>query len=80
MPEPEPEVPATGSAIEADVIVVGAGPGGSAAAAHLADRGLDVALLEKARFPREKVCGDGLTPRAVKQLLKLGIDTSPEYG
>ena len=48
------------AAIEADVIVVGAGPGGSATATHLARRGLDVALLEKSQFPREKVCGDGL--------------------
>ncbi|MFZ0529503.1 MAG: geranylgeranyl reductase family protein [Propionicimonas sp.] len=69
-----------GSPVEADVIVVGAGPGGSSAAAHLADRGLDVVLLEKSAFPREKVCGDGLTPRAVKQLIRLGIDTSPEAG
>ncbi len=62
----------------ADVIVVGAGPGGSTAARYLAERGLNVTLLEKSRFPREKVCGDGLTPRAVKQLIKLGIDTSDE--
>ncbi|MBI5028187.1 MAG: FAD-dependent monooxygenase, partial [Actinobacteria bacterium] len=75
-----PARPASGSAIGADVIVVGAGPGGSTAAAHLADRVLDVVLLEKAAFPREKVCGDGLTPRAVKQLIRLGIDTSEEAG
>jgi geranylgeranyl reductase family protein len=65
---------------EADVIVVGAGPGGSSAAFHLAQHGLNVALLEKTTFPREKVCGDGLTPRAVKQLVKMGVDTSPEAG
>ncbi|GAA1685846.1 geranylgeranyl reductase family protein [Glycomyces endophyticus] len=65
---------------DADVIVVGAGPGGSAAAHHLAARGLDVLLLEKTRFPREKVCGDGLTPRAVAQLLKMGVDTSESAG
>ncbi len=61
---------------DADVIVVGAGPGGSTAAAHLARAGADVLLLEKTTFPREKVCGDGLTPRAVKSLLRLGIDTA----
>ncbi|MBV6702541.1 geranylgeranyl reductase family protein [Kitasatospora aureofaciens] len=64
----------------ADVIVVGAGPAGSTAAYHLARTGLDVLLLEKAAFPREKVCGDGLTPRAVKQLTDLGIDVSESAG
>lgn len=59
---------------DADVIVVGAGPGGSAAAYHLARHGAQVLLLEKSEFPREKVCGDGLTPRAVNQLIKLGVD------
>ena len=65
---------------DADVIVVGAGPGGSSAAHHLAQTGLDVLLLEKTAFPREKVCGDGLTPRAVTSLVRLGIDTSPDNG
>jgi geranylgeranyl reductase family protein len=65
---------------DADVIVVGAGPAGSAAATHLARAGLDVLLLEKSTFPRPKVCGDGLTPRGVKQLIDLGIDCSEENG
>jgi geranylgeranyl reductase family protein len=66
----------TGSAAgdTADVIVVGAGPGGSAAAYYLAQHGLDVLQLEKTQFPREKVCGDGMTPRSVKQLIKMGVD------
>ncbi|WP_214103389.1 geranylgeranyl reductase family protein [Acrocarpospora catenulata] len=62
------------SAVDADVIVVGAGPAGSTTAYHLARSGLTVLLLEKTRFPREKVCGDGLTPRAVKELLAMGVD------
>ncbi|WP_155369018.1 geranylgeranyl reductase family protein [Catellatospora vulcania] len=66
--------------VDADVIVVGAGPGGSAAAYHLAKHGAKVLLLEKTEFPREKVCGDGLTPRAVKQLIDMGVDVSPEAG
>ncbi|WP_416901564.1 geranylgeranyl reductase family protein [Micromonospora echinospora] len=65
---------------DADVIVVGAGPGGSATAYHLARHGARVLLLEKTEFPREKVCGDGLTPRAVRQLIRMGVDTSPEAG
>ncbi|MCX5050306.1 MULTISPECIES: geranylgeranyl reductase family protein [unclassified Streptomyces] len=64
----------------ADVIVVGAGPAGSTTAYHLAKSGLDVLLLEKTEFPREKVCGDGLTPRATKQLVAMGIDISEEAG
>jgi len=64
----------------ADVIVVGAGPAGSTTAYYLAKAGLDVLLLEKTAFPREKVCGDGLTPRATKQLVSMGIDISEEAG
>jgi menaquinone-9 beta-reductase len=59
---------------QADVIVVGAGPAGAATAYHLAQAGVDVLLLEKAAFPRDKICGDGLTPRAVKQLVGMGLD------
>ncbi|CAB4863128.1 unannotated protein [freshwater metagenome] len=68
------------SAATADVIVVGAGPAGSTTAYYLAQAGLDVLLLEKTAFPREKVCGDGLTPRAVKQLIDMGVDISAENG
>ncbi len=59
---------------QADVIVVGAGPAGASAAYHLAEAGVDVLLLEKQSFPRDKICGDGLTPRAVRQLIAMGID------
>jgi len=64
----------------ADVIVVGAGPSGSSAAYWLATAGLDVALLEKTSFPREKVCGDGLTPRGTRALIDMGIDVSQRAG
>lgn len=56
-----------------DVLVVGAGPGGSAAAQALAQRGQNVLLLDKAHFPRDKTCGDGLTPRAVGTLAEMGV-------
>src|SRR5215510_19591 len=64
----------------ADVVVVGAGPAGASTAFHLAQAGLDVLLLEKSHFPRDKVCGDGLTPRAVKQLVGMGIPLDAEDG
>jgi geranylgeranyl reductase family protein len=60
--------------IETDVLVVGAGPGGAAAGYHLARHGVDVMVVDRARFPREKVCGDGLTPRGVAAMLKMGVD------
>jgi menaquinone-9 beta-reductase len=68
------------SSFDADVIVVGAGPGGSSAAYWMAAAGVDVLLLEKATFPREKVCGDGLTPRGTRALVELGIDVSEDAG
>src|SRR5207302_5133925 len=51
-----------------DVAVIGAGPAGSLAAYWLADAGASVALLDRARFPRDKPCGGGLTSRAVRML------------
>ena len=56
-----------------DVAVIGAGPGGSAAAYYLARQGKRVLLLDKASFPRDKTCGDGLTPRALEVLDDMGI-------
>ena len=56
-----------------DVLVVGAGPAGSAAAAWAARAGLDVVLTDMATFPRDKTCGDGLTPRAIGELERLGL-------
>ena len=56
-----------------DVIVVGAGPAGSATAYFLAKQGVDVLLLDKSDFPRDKTCGDGLTPRALHVLDQMGL-------
>jgi geranylgeranyl reductase family protein len=56
-----------------DVIVVGAGPGGSAAAALLARAGADVLVLDRVEFPRDKACGGGLTPRGVAALQAVGV-------
>lgn len=58
----------------ADVIVVGAGPAGSAAAVDLARAGRQVVLVDKATFPRDKCCGDGLTTGALRILDDLGLD------
>ena len=56
-----------------DVVIVGAGPGGSAAAHYLSLRGLNVLLLDKFTFPRDKTCGDALTPRALRVLDEMGM-------
>jgi geranylgeranyl reductase family protein len=57
----------------ADVVVIGAGPAGSAAAAWAVRRGRDVLVIDAQQFPRDKACGDGLTPRAVAELELLGL-------
>ncbi|WP_269204038.1 FAD-dependent monooxygenase [Nocardioides sambongensis] len=56
-----------------DVLVVGAGPAGSGAATWAARHGRDVVLADAAVFPRDKTCGDGLTPRAIGELERLGL-------
>ena len=60
--------------LSADVAVVGGGPAGAAAAITLARAGRDVVLVDKARFPRDKCCGDGLTAGALRLLEGLGFD------
>lgn len=69
-----------GAVDDADVIVVGAGPAGASAAYYCAAAGLDVLLLEKATFPRDKICGDGLTPRAVAELVRMGVPIREQDG
>ncbi|HET6793228.1 MAG TPA: geranylgeranyl reductase family protein [Acidimicrobiales bacterium] len=61
-----------------DVVIVGGGPSGAACAHWLADAGWDVLVVEKKRFPRDKTCGDGLTPRSVRQLADMGLDGALE--
>jgi geranylgeranyl reductase family protein len=58
------------------VVIVGGGPAGSSCAYWLADAGWDVVVVEKKHFPRVKTCGDGLTPRAVRQLADMGLEES----
>ena len=57
-----------------DLLIVGAGPAGAAAAYWAAKRGLEVLAVDKQHFPRDKTCGDGLTPRAVKELADMGLE------
>jgi geranylgeranyl reductase family protein len=58
------------------VLVVGAGPAGISAAISLRDKGYDVTVIDKATFPRDKCCGDGLTTGALRLLDQLGFDPS----
>lgn len=60
--------------IQYDILIVGAGPAGSAAAITAVRLGLRVVVIDKATFPRDKCCGDGLTTLALRQLEKLGFD------
>ena len=60
-------------ATSTDVLVIGAGPAGSAAAYWLARQGHEVTVVERKTFPREKTCGDALTPRAVHQLEDMSL-------
>ncbi len=66
-------MPVDPAPVATDVLVVGAGPAGSAAAAWAARAGRDVLLADAAVFPRDKTCGDGLTPRAMAELDLLGL-------
>jgi len=59
--------------LRCDAVIVGAGPAGSAAAFQLAQMGAEVLLVDKAHFPRDKPCGDGLTPHAIELLESMGL-------
>ncbi|MEO8733867.1 MAG: geranylgeranyl reductase family protein, partial [Flavobacteriales bacterium] len=60
-----------GEALHADVCIIGAGPGGCAAALQLAKQGVETLLIDKARFPRDKVCGDALSGKVMRSLERL---------
>lgn len=62
--------------IEVDTAIIGAGPAGTAAAFHLASADHDVLLIDKATFPRDKFCGDGLTTLALRELDAMDFDPS----
>ena len=70
---PSSDAPSPDAPLETDVLVVGAGPAGAGAAAWAARAGLDGILLAAEPFPRDKPCGDGLTPRAIAELEALGL-------
>ncbi len=59
--------------LQAEVVIVGAGPAGAALALELARRGRDVLIVERSPFPREKPCGDCVNPGAVRELKRLGV-------
>jgi menaquinone-9 beta-reductase len=72
--------PAGTPALTCDVLVVGAGPAGTAAAIELSRGGRHVVVVDKAVFPRDKCCGDGLTTLALRELEHLGLDPSTVAG
>ena len=65
---------------DADVIIVGAGPAGASLAAKLAAAGVDTLLLDRAHFPRDKVCGDFVGPLALAELATIGIPPAETEG
>ena len=67
------------AAFDYDVVIAGAGPAGASAAAHLAQAGLKVALVDQRSFPRDKVCGDFVGPVALLELRRLGVTRQPAY-
>ena len=65
---------------DCDVVVVGGGPAGAAAAARLAAGGFRTVLIDRASFPRDKVCGDFVGPMALAELADLGVAQTEAFG
>ena len=66
-----------------DLVVVGAGPGGSSTAYHAAKAGLNTLLVDRQEFPRDKTCGDGLMPHAASEVALMGLADwldEPQHG
>ncbi len=64
---------------DCDVLISGGGPSGSALAFHLAKKGIKVIVVEAAKFPRDKICGDGVSPIALAELNKMGITKTRKF-
>ncbi len=64
---------------DCDVLIAGGGPGGSSLAFYLAGKGIKTIVVESQKFPRDKICGDGVSPIALAELQRLGITGSEEF-
>jgi len=73
-------VPGAASGHDCDAVIVGGGPAGAAAAARLAARGFTTILVDRAAFPRDKVCGDFVGPAALAELADLGVTSTEAFG
>src|SRR5215470_3380903 len=73
LPTPHSPFPIPDSSMNYDVIIIGAGPAGSTVSTLLARAGLRALLLEKSRFPREKLCGEFITPECFNVFDRLGV-------
>jgi menaquinone-9 beta-reductase len=69
----------SGSGFDCDVLVVGAGPEGATAAYYIALAGYKVTILDKQKFPRQKVSGDFVSPGSIRELRKIGVTSLPEF-
>src|SRR5215472_1036888 len=76
----QPMVTGAAAGDDCDALVVGGGPAGAAAAARLASRGFTTIVVDRATFPRDKVCGDFVGPAALAELADLGVTGTEAFG